>query len=209
MCELADWAASIPSINSRPPPFSQLRPGRRRAPPPSRDARAWACWHEHAAVAQPVQILDRPLVHQPAPCGSPRRRRPSARPRSARGSTTAPSAARCPLAQQGAQPADALRVEPVQRLVQHQDLRVAEQRRRQPEPLAHARRVCPDPAAGGLARARRSRAPRRRARAAARPAPRASADDRAPSGRDGRRTARCRHRASARPGATDVDRRCR
>ena len=60
-----------------------------------------------------------------------------------------PSACRA-LAQERAQPANALRVEAVQGLVQNQDLRVAEQRRPEPEPLAHARRVLADPAAGGL-----------------------------------------------------------
>ena len=40
-----------------------------------------------------------------------------------------------------AQPADALGVEPVRGLVEDQQLRVAEQRRREPEPLAHAERV--------------------------------------------------------------------
>ena len=57
-------------------------------------------------------------------------------------STVCPRRAR--VAQQGAQPADALRVEAVERLVEHQDLGVAEQRRRQPEPLAHAQRVRAD-----------------------------------------------------------------
>ena len=44
-------------------------------------------------------------------------------------------------AQEVAQPADALRVEAVRRLVEHEHARVAEQRGREPEPLAHAERV--------------------------------------------------------------------
>ena len=47
-------------------------------------------------------------------------------------------------AQQVADPADALGVEAVRRLVQDQRLRVAEQRRRDAEPLAHAERERPD-----------------------------------------------------------------
>ena len=39
---------------------------------------------------------------------------------------------------QGADPQDALRIQPVDRLVEHQDLRVPEQRRGDAEPLAHA-----------------------------------------------------------------------
>ena len=45
------------------------------------------------------------------------------------------------VAQQVAHPADALGVEAVGRLVEDQDLGVAEQRVRDPEPLAHAQRV--------------------------------------------------------------------
>ena len=74
-------------------------------------------------------------------------------------STVAPSAALS--AQERAHPADPARVEAVDRLVQDQHLRVAEQRRGQPEPAAHAQRE----AAGPLARRRRSgrrrRGPRR------------------------------------------------
>ena len=44
-------------------------------------------------------------------------------------------------AQEVAQPAHTLRVEPVRRLVEDQQLGVAEQRGRQPEPLAHPERV--------------------------------------------------------------------
>ena len=50
------------------------------------------------------------------------------------------------VAQEVAQPADALRVEPVGGLVENEDLRVAEQRGGQAEPLAHAERVAADPA---------------------------------------------------------------
>ena len=52
---------------------------------------------------------------------------------------------RAPLAgraaQEVAQPADALRVQAVGGLVEHEDLRIAEQGRGEPEPLAHAGRV--------------------------------------------------------------------
>ena len=54
-------------------------------------------------------------------------------------------------AQQVAQPADALRVEAVGRLVEDQHLRVAEQRRGEPEPLAHPSRVAAHAAVGGVA----------------------------------------------------------
>ena len=50
-------------------------------------------------------------------------------------------------AQQPAHPVDALRVEAVGRLVEDEHLGLAEQRRRQAEPLAHAERVVADPAA--------------------------------------------------------------
>ena len=50
------------------------------------------------------------------------------------------------VAQQPAQPGHAGRVETVGRLVEDQHLRVAEQRRGQPEALAHAERVAADPA---------------------------------------------------------------
>ena len=46
-------------------------------------------------------------------------------------------------------PADALRVEPVGRLVEDQYPRIAEQRRRDPEALAHAQRVPLEFALGG------------------------------------------------------------
>ena len=66
-----------------------------------------------------------------------------------------PSAAR--RAQEVAQPADALRVQAVGRLVEHEHARVAEQRRRQAEPLAHAERVAAGAPVGRVARARRAR----------------------------------------------------
>jgi hypothetical protein len=47
-----------------------------------------------------------------------------------------------------AEPRDARRVEPVRRLVQDEDLRLAEQRRRQREALAHPEREAPDLRAG-------------------------------------------------------------
>jgi hypothetical protein len=49
---------------------------------------------------------------------------------------------------QGAHPADALGVQPVDRLVEHDDRRVAEQRHRDAEPLAHAEGELADPRAG-------------------------------------------------------------
>ena len=52
-------------------------------------------------------------------------------------------------ADQAAQPVDALGVEAVGRLVEDQDLGVAEQGGGQPEALAHAEREAPDPAAAG------------------------------------------------------------
>jgi hypothetical protein len=50
----------------------------------------------------------------------------------------------CQRAEEFAQPAHPLRVEPVRRLVEHEHLGIAEQRRRQPEPLAHSQRVALD-----------------------------------------------------------------
>ena len=49
---------------------------------------------------------------------------------------------------QGADPQDALRIQPVDRLVEHQDLRVTEQRRGDAEPLAHAERESLGPLPG-------------------------------------------------------------
>ena len=54
-------------------------------------------------------------------------------------------------AQEVAQPADALRVEAVRGLVEHEHARVAEQRGREPEPLAHAERVAARAAVGRVA----------------------------------------------------------
>jgi hypothetical protein len=59
-------------------------------------------------------------------------------------------ARRRPRPQERAEPADAARVEPVGRLVEDQEPRVAEEGRGQAEALAHAQRVAADPAAGGL-----------------------------------------------------------
>ena len=53
-------------------------------------------------------------------------------------------------AQEVTQPANALGVEPVGRLVEDQQLRVAEQRDREPEPLAHPERVSLHAAPGGV-----------------------------------------------------------
>ena len=52
------------------------------------------------------------------------------------------------VAQVGAQPADAVRVETVGRLVEQQHLRVAEQRAGQSEPLTHAEREPAGPLIG-------------------------------------------------------------
>ena len=52
-------------------------------------------------------------------------------------------------AQEVAQPADSFRIEPVRRLVEDEQLRVAEQRAGDAQALAHAERVGLDPAAGG------------------------------------------------------------
>jgi hypothetical protein len=59
-------------------------------------------------------------------------------------------AARRVFAQERAQPADPLRIEAVQGLVQNQDLRIAEQGRGEPEPLPHPSRIRSDPTAGHL-----------------------------------------------------------
>ncbi len=62
-------------------------------------------------------------------------RRPAARPRSASGWGQHDGAARVgPFPQQGPQPSDPLWVQPVGRLVQHQDVRIGEQRRRETKP---------------------------------------------------------------------------
>jgi hypothetical protein len=52
------------------------------------------------------------------------------------------------LAQQSANPPDAVEVQPVDRLVEQQHARVADQRRRDPETLPHAQRVALDPTPG-------------------------------------------------------------
>ena len=57
------------------------------------------------------------------------------------------------LLEQVADPLDPLGVEAVGRLVEDQDLRVGEQRRGDPEPLAHAERELPDALAGDLLQA--------------------------------------------------------
>ena len=61
--------------------------------------------------------------------------------------TVLPSAAK--LAQEVAQPADALRIEPVRGLVEDQQLGVAEQRSSKSEPLPHPERIAADTAATG------------------------------------------------------------
>ena len=63
--------------------------------------------------------------------------------------------------QEAAHPHDALRVQAVERLVQHQHRRVAEQRRRDAEPLPHAERVAAGLAAGRRPPGRPARSPRR------------------------------------------------
>ena len=87
------------------------------------------------------------------------------------------------VAQQRAHPAHALGVEPVGRLVEDQHLRVADQRVRDPQPLAHAERVLPAPAcARRRRRGRRARAARPRARPARRAAARSARAPRARAG---------------------------
>ena len=65
---------------------------------------------------------------------------------------------------EGADPADALRVQAVDRLVEHDDRRVAEQRGGDAEPLAHAEGEAGRPAGRPPRPARPARAPRRPAR---------------------------------------------
>ena len=101
-------------------------------------------------------------------------------------------------AQEVAQPAHALRVEPVGGLVEDEQLRLAEQRRREPESLAHAERVALDAAPCRILRARRGAAPRRRASRARRRPGRASAGGHAPSGPGGSRWPRAPRRSAAR-----------
>ena len=57
------------------------------------------------------------------------------------------------ILEHGSHPADALRVQAVDRLVQHHGLRVAQQRRGHPEPLTHAEGEPADPLAGDLSQA--------------------------------------------------------
>ena len=78
---------------------------------------------DHAAAADHDQVVggERHLAHQ------------------VRRDEHRPSLGREPL-QQVAHPVDALRVEPVDRLVEHHRVRVAEERRGDPEPLAHPER---------------------------------------------------------------------
>ena len=113
-------------------------------------------------------------------------------------------------AQEVAQPAHALRVEAVRRLVEHEELGVAEQRRREREPLPHAERVGLHTAAPRrleldeaehLVDARRADARRRGQACASGRGPSAPGESRSPreprrrgaSGRPGRGTA-CRKR---------------
>ena len=63
--------------------------------------------------------------------------------------TVPPSAANG--AQEVAEPADPLGIEPVRRLVEHQQARLAQQRARDAQPLAHAERVAADPSPRGAA----------------------------------------------------------
>lgn len=101
----------------------------------------------------PFEVPDRAFVDQPAPVdhdhvvdGPGRLAQHVAGQRDR-------AAVRGPVPQQCAQPADALRVQAVHRLVQHEDLRIAQERRGEPEALPHAHRVRPDPAPGRLFRA--------------------------------------------------------
>ena len=104
--------------------------------------------------------------------------------------------------QELAQPANALRIEPVRGLVEDQELRVAEERGGEAETLAHAERIGLHAALRGARRARRARAPRRRATTAARPRRPASADG---CGRSpGMKVGRFEHGADAQRGAVDL-----
>ena len=85
-------------------------------------------------------------------------------------------------AQEVAQPPDPGRVEAVRRLVEHEHLRVAEQRRREAEALPHPERVALDAPLRAPRSARRARAPPRRASAAGRPRRPARAGGCGPSG---------------------------
>ena len=91
-------------------------------------------------------------------------------------------------AQEAAQPADALRVEAVGGLVEHEHGRVAEQGRGQAEPLAHAEREAADVAAGVLRQPDELAAPGRGGRPAGRPRWRAPAGGCGRCGRGGSRS---------------------
>ena len=109
--------------------------------------------------------------------------------------TVRPSAASA--LEQVADPVDPLGVEPVDRLVEHQRRRVAEQRRRDPEPLAHAEREL----AGALAARRRAGRRGRSARGRGASGSRGSAPARAGGCRPSARCARSAPRAARRPRA--------
>ena len=114
-------------------------------------------------------------------------------------------------AQEVAQPADAFGIEAVRRLVEDEQLRLAEQRGGEPEPLPHAERVALHAPAGGrleLDQAQhlvdaRVAGSRRRARACAdgrgRTGPDGSPSPRAPRRPAARRASRCGSTACRRP----------
>ena len=93
-------------------------------------------------------------------------------------------------AEQAAHPADALRVQPVGRLVEHQHRRVGQQRAGDAQPLPHAQRVAADPPSAPRRRARPARAPRRPATPGRRSCRPAAAGASARSGRGARRRRR-------------------
>ena len=93
-----------------------------------------------------------------------------------------------PSSQECAQPQHAGGVQAVGRLVQHDGLRVTEQRRGEPQPLAHPHRVAPDPARAASARPTSSSTSS--ARRSGMPEARPSTCRSRPSGADGRRRGR-------------------
>ena len=116
---------------------------------------------------------------------------------------------RAPLAgqrpQEVAQPADALRIEAIGRLIQDQRLRVAEEGGGEIESLLHAERVRLHPPPGHAARAPPGEAPRPPARPVARPRARSRAGGCVPCGPGGNRSCPApRRRWRAGPVATDT-----
>ena len=132
--------------SARPGRWPGSPAGRRRAPRRRRRAarrprRRRGC----ARTVRPVGACSVVQLRPAAPAGRGRARRPActaARPRPAGGWTGRSSYRRRAAPQQQLPDlADALRVQAVRRLVQHEQLRLAQQRSGQAEPLPHAERV--------------------------------------------------------------------